>query len=116
MLSKQKEYNAEETKNQINSYRNDYKKLYDYNKKILEDNQKFMLEHKFFTQLIFRIVKFHIPNLNAKNIICELLNLNEKNIEINVEKQKMEKSLEKKISKTDVNYEEKARLKIIYKI
>ena len=110
MLSKQKEYNEEETNNKINSYRNDNKKLYDYTKKLSEDNQKFMLEHKFFTQLIFRILKFHIPNLNAKNIICEMLNLNEKNIEVNVEIQKMEKNLEKIISKDDINYEEKMKI------
>ena len=110
MLSKQKEYNGEETNNKINSYRNDNKKLYDYTKKLSEDNQKFMLEHKFFTQLIFRILKFHIPNLNAKNIICEMLNLNEKNIEVNVEIQKMEKNLEKIISKDDINYEEKMKI------
>ena len=110
MLSKQKEYNEEETNNKINSYRNDNKKLYDYTKKLSEDNQKFMLEHKFFTQLIFRILKFHIPNLNAKNIICEMLNLNEKNIEVNVEIQKMEKNLEKIISKDDIHYEEKMKI------
>ena len=110
MLSKQKEYTEEETNNKINSYRNDNKKLYDYTKKLSEDNQKFMLEHKFFTQLIFRILKFHIPNLNAKNIICEMLNLNEKNIEVNVEIQKMEKNLEKIISKDDINYEEKMKI------
>lgn len=110
MLSKQKEFNDESTKNQINSYRNDNKKLYDYNKKLSEDNQKFMLEHKFFTQLIFRMLKFHIPNLNAKNIICEMLNLNEKNIEINVEIQKMEKGLEKVVSRSDVNYDEKTKI------
>ena len=107
MLSRQKELNDEETKNQINSYKNDNKKLYDYNKKLSEDNQKFMIEHKFFTQLIFRILKYHIPNLNAKNIICEMLNINEKNIEISVEIQKMEKGLEKIISRTDINYDEK---------
>ena len=110
MLSKQKEYTEEETNNKINSYRNDNKKLYDYTKKLSEDNQKFMLEHKFFTQLIFRILKFHIPNLNAKNIICEMLNLNEKNIEVSVEIQKMEKNLEKIISKDDINYEEKMKI------
>ena len=110
MLSKQKEYTEEETNNKINSYRNDNKKLYDYTKKLSEDNQKFMLEHKFFTELIFRILKFHIPNLNAKNIICEMLNLNEKNIEVSVEIQKMEKNLEKIISKDDINYEEKMKI------
>ena len=110
MLSKQKEYNDEETKTQISSYRNDNKKLYDFNKKLSEDNQKFLLEHKFFTQLIFRILKFHIPNLNAKNIICELLNLNEKNIEINLEVKKMEKKLEKILARNDVSLEEKKKI------
>ena len=115
MISKQKEFNDESAKNQINSYRNDNKKLYDYNKKLSEDNQKFMLEHKFFTQLIFRMLKFHIPNLNAKNIICEMLNLNEKNIEINVEIQKMEKGLEKIVSRSDVNYDEKTKIENVIK-
>ena len=110
MLTKQKEFNEEEANNKIISYRNDNKKLYDYNKKLSEDNQKFLLEHKFFTQLILRILKFHIPNLNAKNIICEMLNLNEKNIEISIEIQKMEKGLEKILSKPDVNYEEKVKI------
>jgi len=110
MLSKQKEFNDEETKTQISSYRNDNKKLYDFNKKLSEDNQKFLLEHKFFTQLIFRILKFHIPNLNAKNIICELLNLNEKNIEINLELKKMEKKLEKILARNEVNFEEKKKI------
>ena len=110
MLSKQKEYNDEETKTQISSYRNDNKKLYDFNKKLSEDNQKFLLEHKFFTQLIFRILKFHIPNLNAKNIICELLNLNEKNIEINLEVKKMEKKLDTILARNDVNFEEKKKI------
>ncbi len=107
MSSKQKEYNSEETNNKIISYRNDNKKLYDYNKKISEDNQKFMNSQKFFTQVILRILKFHLPNLNAKNIICEMLNLNEKNTEINVEIKKLEKSLEKVIGKKDINYDEK---------
>jgi len=110
MLSKQKEFNDEEAKTQISSYRNDNKKLYDFNKKLSEDNQKFLLEHKFFTQLIFRILKFHIPNLNAKNIICELLNLNEKNIEINLELKKMEKKLEKILARNEVNFEEKKKI------
>ena len=110
MLSKQKEYNDEETKNKITSYRNDNKKLYDYNKKLSEDNQKFMLEHKFFTQLIFRILKYHVPNLNAKNIICEMLNFNEKNIEVNIEVQKLEKALEKVMGRTEINYEEKTKI------
>jgi len=110
MLSKQKEFNDEEAKTQISSYRNDNKKLYDFNKKLSEDNQKFLLEHKFFTQLIFRILKFHIPNLNAKNIICELLNLNEKNIEINLEVKKLEKGLEKMLARNDANLEEKKKI------
>ena len=39
-----------------------------------------------------------------------MLNLNEKNIEVNVEIQKMEKNLEKIISKDDINYEEKMKI------
>ena len=110
MLSKQKDFNDEEINNKIMSYRNDNKKLYDYNKKLSEDNQKFLLEHKFFTQLILRILKFHIPNLNSKNIICEMLNLNEKNIEISIEVQKLEKNLEKILSKSEIKYEEKIKV------
>ena len=44
-----------------------------------------------------------------------MLNLNEKNIEINVEIQKMEKGLEKIVSRSDVNYDEKTKIENVIK-
>ena len=109
-LNEKKIFYEEESKNQIESYMNDNKKLYDFNKKLAEDNQKFLVNHKFMTKLIYRIVKFHVPNLNAKNIICEMINLNEKKINIEVNIQKFEKNLEKIMGRNDINFEEKSRM------
>ena len=109
-LNEKKIFYEEESKNKIKSYMNDNKKLYDFNKKLAEDNQKFLVNHKFMTKLIYRIVKFHVPNLNAKNIICEMINLNEKKINIEVNIQKFEKNLEKIMGRNDINFEEKSRM------
>ena len=62
------------------------------------------------SNLVFRILKFHVPNLNAKNIICEMINLNEKKIEIDVNIKKAEKNLEKIIARSDINFEEKSKI------
>ena len=110
ILNEKKLFNEEENKNTIKSYINDNKKLYEFNKKLAEDNQKFFINHKFITNLIFRILKYHVPNLNAKNIICEMINLNEKKIEINVNTKKNEKNLEKIMGRNDINFEEKTKM------
>jgi hypothetical protein len=110
ILNEKKLFNEEENKNTIKSYINDNKKLYEFNKKLAEDNQKFFINHKFITNLIFRILKYHVPNLNAKNIICEMINLNEKKIEINVNTKKNEKKLEKIMGRNDINFEEKTKM------
>ena len=109
-VNEKKIFYEEENKNKIKSYMNDNKKLYDFNKKLAEDNQKFLINHKFMTKLIYRILKFHIPNLNAKNIICEMINLNEKKIENEVNIKKYEKNLEKILGRNDINFEEKAKI------
>ena len=110
VMNKQKEFHEIETQNQISSYINDNKKLYNGYQTLLEDNQKFSLGHKFFNELILRLIKYHIPNLNSKNLILEMMNLNEKNVEIVVEIQKMEKKLEKIIGKNNVAFEEKTKI------
>ena len=110
ILNEKKLFNNEEDKNTIKSYINDNKKLYEFNKKLAEDNQKFFINHKFITNLIFRILKYHVPNLNAKNIICEMINLNEKRIEINVNVKKNEKNMEKILGRNDINFEEKTKM------
>ena len=110
IINSKKNFDDEENLNKINSYINDNKKLYLFNKKLSEDNQKFFVNHKFITNLILRILKFHVPNLNAKNIICEIINLNEKKIETDVNIKKNEKNLEKIIGKSDVNFEEKTKI------
>jgi hypothetical protein len=110
LLNEKKLFNVEENKNEIKSYINDNKKLYEFNKKLAEDNRKFFVNHKFITNLIFRILKFHVPNLNAKNIMCEMINLNEKKIEISVNIKKHEKNLEKIVGRNDINFEEKSKM------
>ena len=75
-----------------------------------EDNQKFFVNHKYITNILYRILKFHVPNLNAKNIICEMINLNEKKIELDVNIIKNEKNLEKIIGRSDINFEEKTKM------
>ena len=109
-LNEKKNFDEEENKNKIQSYLNDNKKLYDFNKKLVEDNQKFFVNHKYLTNLVFRILKYHMPNLNAKNIICEMINLNEKKIELDVNIKKYEKNLEKIEAKPDTNFEEKSKI------
>ena len=109
-VNEKKIFDDEENKNKINSYLNDNKKLYDFNKKLVEDNQKFFINHKYLTNLVFRILKYHIPNLNAKNIICQMINLNEKKIELDINIKKIEKNLEKIVAKNDTNYEEKSNI------
>ena len=77
---------------------------------IIKDNQKFFVNHKYLTNLVFRILKYHIPNLNAKNIICQMINLSEKKIELDINIKKIEKNLEKIVAKNDTNYEEKSNI------
>ena len=110
ILNEKNSFNEEENKNKIQSYINDNKKLYDFNKKLAEDNQKFFVNHKYISNILYRILKFHIPNLNAKNIICEMINLNEKKIELDVNIIKNEKNLEKIIGRSDINFEEKTKM------
>ena len=110
IINSKKNFDNEENLNKINSYINDNKKLYLFNKKLSEDNQKFFVNHKFITNLILRIIKFHVPNLNAKNIICEMINLNEKKIEVDVNIKKNEKNMEKIIGKSEVNFEDKTKV------
>ena len=110
IINEKQMFNEEDNKNKIRSYINDNKKLYDFNKKLAEDNQKFFVNHKFMTNLMFRMLKYHVPNLNAKNIICEMININEKRIGIDVNIKKTEKNLEKILGRADINFEEKAKM------
>ena len=106
MLFNQKENNAEKAKNKINSDSTNNKKLY----YLTVNNNNFISEYEFLESLLYRILEFHLPNLNAKNIIFEMIKLNKRNIEINFELQKMEKKLEKILSKTEVKFEEKSKI------
>ncbi len=47
--------------------------------------------------------------MNAKNIICEIINLNEKKIECDVKIKQSEKNLEKIVGRSDINFEEKSK-------
>ena len=110
MIAKQQQIKNEEAISEINSYRNDNKKLYDFNKKLTEENSRFVLENKFYMELIFRMLKFHISNLNVKNLICELVNLIEKRVKVSVEIQKMEKYSDKIIIKPNISINDKKKI------
>lgn len=88
------------------SYSTNNEKLYC----LIKSLNNFMIKYEFIESLIYRILEFHLPNLNAKNIIFEMINLNIKNIEINTELQNMEKKLEKILRRTEVNFEEKSKI------
>jgi hypothetical protein len=111
MIANNEGYQSEEMKNKINSYKYDNKKLYDNNKKLNDENLRFIAENKFFTNLICRILKFHINNLDVKNILCELLNLNEKNVLLSGEADKNQKFMEKTLSTNNLSFEQKEKIK-----
>ena len=111
MIANNEGYQSEEMKNKINSYKYDNKKLYDNNKKLNDENLRFIAENKFFTNLICRILKFHINNLDVKNILCELLNLNEKNALLSGEADKNQKFMEKTLSTNNLSFEQKEKIK-----
>lgn len=66
---------------ELNTYRNELMKM-------KELTMKYENENKFYTNIIYRIIKFHIQNLNVRNIILEILNLNEKSTIISQELEK----------------------------
>ena len=110
IIAKQQKIKDEEALCEINSYKNDNKKLYDFNKKLTEENNRYILENKFYMELIFRMLKFHIPNLNVKNLICELVNLIEKRVKVTIEIQKMEKYYDKIIIKPNICVNDKKKI------
>ena len=83
--------------NKINSYKNDNKKLYKNNKKLLEENIKFFYtnkENKFYFKFISRIIKNHINNCDLKNILNQILTINDKAIGLEIDKSNIENKLD----------------------
>lgn len=75
--------------------------------KLKELNMKYEQENKFYTDLLYRIIKFHISNLNVRNIILEILNLNEKSTMLNIEYNKTDSLI--KTTYTTGNIDENVR-------
>jgi hypothetical protein len=91
--------------NKINSYKNDNKKLYKNNKKLLEENIKLFYtnkENKFYFKFISRIIKNHINNYDLKNILNQILIINDKAIGLEIDKSNIENKLEE-ISPENLN-------------
>ena len=75
-------------KKELQSYRKEEEPTNNLNEKAMklkELNMKYEQENKFYTDLLYRIIKFHISNLNVRNIILDILNLNEKSTMLNIE-------------------------------
>lgn len=81
----------EDSKKELFSYKSDNKKLYDKTKKLQDENVKYASENQFYSKLIVRIIKNHIVNLNVRNLILELISLNEKMLLLSIEKAKQTK-------------------------
>ncbi len=95
ILFKQKNNCPNDIINENELYRDDNKKLYDRNKELNDLNIKYSSENQFFSNLLYRIMKYHISNINSKNIISEMLDINQRIISLEVESNKLEKKKSK---------------------
>lgn len=64
---------------------------------------KYIEENEFFAKVLNRIIKYHINNIEVKNIICELLNTNEKRIFLEEQVERKEKEIEQSFKYTISN-------------
>lgn len=82
---------------EIRSYKADNKKLYEQYKALLEDNSKnFYLnkENKFYIKLITRVLKYHIKNIDIKNILNQIVSINDNAICLEIDKNKIESKID----------------------
>ena len=72
--------NTINNKEYINNIINDYNKK-DNKNKIKNNNNKYILANNYYADLLLRVLKYHIKdNINVKNILFQLLDLNHKKI------------------------------------
>lgn len=84
-------------KDVIKSYKVDNKKLYEHNKMLSDENAKnFYInkENKFYVKFINRIIKYHINDIDVKNILNQIMNINDSAICLEIDKNKIEAKLE----------------------
>ena len=80
-----------------NAYKTDNKKLYEQYKNLLEENSKnFYLnkENKFYIKLITRVLKYHIKNIDIKNILNQIVSINDNAICLEIDKNKIEAKID----------------------
>ena len=72
--------NTINNKEYINNIINDYNKK-DNKNKLKNNNNKYILANNYYADLLLRVLKYHIKdNINVKNILFQLLDLNHKKI------------------------------------
>ena len=97
------EIGINEIKNENDLYRSDNKKLYNKNKQLNQSNMKCTNENIFYTNLIYRLMKYHVNSINTKNIISQMLDLNQKLIQLQLEAHNYEKTFKENIDTQNKN-------------
>ena len=95
--------------NEIKSYQSDNKKLYERNKQLMDENAKLFYinkENKFYFKFISRIIKHHISNYDIKNILHQIILVNDKAIGLEIDKNRVETKLESLMKDTNSNINE----------
>ena len=77
--------------NSMTQEKNSYSNYNNFNN--LNTN-KYIEENEFFAKVLNRIIKYHINNIEVRNIICELLNTNEKRIFLEEQVERKEREIE----------------------
>ena len=121
LLNEKKEINKENHQKYLNDMINNYyysdKKENNFNKntnKINKENNKYILANKYYADLLLRVLKYHIKDdINIKNILFQLLDLNHKKIALSVDIEKLKSicnntksknaNINKNNSKDDIN-------------
>lgn len=81
---------------ELKSFKSDNKKLYEYNKKLMEENMNaFFLtkENKFLMKFLNRIIKNHIENYDIKNLLNDILLINDNALNLEMDKTKIENKI-----------------------
>ena len=95
--------------NEIKSYKSDNKKLYERNKQLIDENAKLFYinkENKFYFKFISRIIKHHISNYDIKNILHQIILVNDKAIGLEIDKNRIETKLETLMKDSSSNINE----------
>ena len=121
LLNEKKEINKANHQKYLNDMINNYsysdKNENNFNKntnKINKENNKYILANKYYADLLLRVLKYHIKDdINIKNILFQLLDLNHKKIALSVDIEKLKSicnntksknaNINKNNSKDDIN-------------